>query len=216
MAVHHARRGVTVAWVSAVVNMLVVIVALGTPLFQRQIDRMNEQEAAYARKSSLISEARKIYFDGIESKDSLSVIIDPDFDLGKNMDVKTRTEIIEEIDHSLSNLLDENKFLFNEPTDDINYRNIVAVLESRIKHLRLAARRTKYVNENRKASGAEALRKSSGQFQQQYIRDLEQIKLLIYLNYDSYRHDAKLGPIVFGDCDNANYTKFCEDPSLLS
>jgi hypothetical protein len=213
MAVHYANRAVTVAWVSAVVNLLVVIVALATPFFQRHIDRQKETDAQYESKSALVTQAIKIYLDGVQNKDALRPILDPDYGTDQKLDIRTRSEMIDEDDLFLANLLEENRYLFSQPNNDINYRNFVSVLVQRINDLRYTARRTKYINENRTVSGIAALRASQAQFANQYDEDLTAIRLLILRNYDPLTQKTKPGLVDYAECDDVRYKAICAEPN---
>jgi phenylalanyl-tRNA synthetase alpha subunit len=58
-AVHEARRGLSVAWVSTVVNAIVVIVALYSPYIQAAIEAKNQEKSYAEIKSYFIKLARE-------------------------------------------------------------------------------------------------------------------------------------------------------------
>jgi hypothetical protein len=57
-AVHEARRGLSVAWISTFINALVIIVALFSPYIQGRFDREKERSDYYHSKSQLIQNMR--------------------------------------------------------------------------------------------------------------------------------------------------------------
>ena len=215
MAVHHANRAVTVAWVSAVVNLLVVFVALGTPLIQNMVEKSAKSREEYNSKISLISEARKSFNDGVESRSDVRAALSPGIATNDPSYYKQRIEQIEEIDFTLANHEREIEFLFAGVSSDIGYRNIAYTMLMRYNHLRVTAKRTKFFLENRDLVTADVAKASDNSFIQSYDDDLRELRLAIVLNTNPKTGTVNPGEPSYGTCLDDTNRVLCEKPLLI-
>ncbi|MBV9841368.1 MAG: hypothetical protein JOY99_07545 [Sphingomonadaceae bacterium] len=58
-AVHEARRGISAAWTSVLINTVIVITALGVPYLQKYLDRQKDVEDRVAQQAYLLHDAAR-------------------------------------------------------------------------------------------------------------------------------------------------------------
>jgi hypothetical protein len=200
-AVREARRGITIAWISAAVNLLVVATALSVPFLQREIERRDVVAQRHAAKIELIRLAR-LTLDERSRFEFLPVVLERD-----HADPTGSAEYLSGLARRFERERSELREKFSRLPSDYEFDRGVAVLVGlQDTVISLADYASLLLRTNANAQ----LRTEGGhRYREQVNERIRNVRILVALNSDPTTGAVLAGPVRVGRCGDPGTAEIC-------
>lgn len=210
-AVREARRAVNVAWVSTIVNALVVAVAVAAPFLQQFADA----HRAVSMRESL---KRQMFLEIKREIDEVATTSSPIFDLGMRPEEIVGPSIVafsvDVLKLPAADMRRDVEGLDRRYQFALDDFDLWQILERRRElYLDSATELERAISfiSNAQPIRADRLESKMNKAMQEVVHNLRDLRLFYTLNVDA-SGNPKAGELILADCDDAKYRTQCSQP----